>query len=348
MVGGGEFLTQTEVDELLRDVTGESEEPETAPQEEGGIRPYNLATQERIVRGRMPTLELINERFARNLRIGLFNYIRRNVEVAVGALHVQKYAEFLRNLVIPSNLNLVQLKPFRGTGLIVMEPNLIFLVVDLLFGGDGRFRTRIEGRDFSPTEQRIILGLLNVIFEEYQKSWAPVYKIELNYVRSEMNPQFANIATPSEIVVTSQFALDFGIGQANLLLCWPYSMLEPVRDLLYSTMQSDQMTQDTRWTRNLGRRLMEAEVELRAELGYADMTLGDLVELRVGDVIPLDIPELTTLFCENIPVLRGRYGTREGHYALEVDHFVAEEEPEEEEASAPPPTLTGTTSSPPS
>ena len=125
-------------------------------------------------------------------------------------------------------------------------------------------------------------------------------------------------------------------------------MLEPVRDLLYSTMQSDQMTQDTRWTRNLGRRLMEAEVELRAELGYADMTLGDLVELRVGDVIPLDIPELTTLFCENIPVLRGRYGTREGHYALEVDHFVAEEEPEEEEASAPPPTLTGTASSTPS
>lgn len=348
MVGGGEFLTQKEVDELLRDVTGEREEPETAPQEEGGIRPYNLATQERIVRGRMPTLELINERFARNLRIGLFNYIRRNVEVAVGALHVQKYAEFLRNLVIPSNLNLVQLKPFRGTGLIVMEPNLIFLVVDLLFGGDGRFRTRIEGRDFSPTEQRIILGLLNVIFEEYQKSWAPVYKIELNYVRSEMNPQFANIATPSEIVVTSQFALDFGIGQANLLLCWPYSMLEPVRDLLYSTMQSDQMTQDTRWTRNLGRRLMEAEVELRAELGYADMTLGDLVELRVGDVIPLDIPELTTLFCENIPVLRGRYGTREGHYALEVDHFVAEEEPEEEEVSASPPTLTGTASSTPS
>lgn len=163
-----------------------------------------------------------------------------------------------------------------------------------------------------------------------------------------MNPQFANIATPSEIVVTSQFALDFGIGQANLLLCWPYSMLEPVRNLLYSTMQSDQMTQDTRWTRNLGRRLMEAEVELRAELGYADMTLGDLVELRVGDVIPLDIPDLTTLFCESIPVLRGHYGTRAGHYALEVDHFVAEEEPEEEEASALPPTLAGTTSSPPS
>jgi len=338
MAGTGDFLTQKEVDELLRDVTGESEEPEApSHEEEGGIRPYNLATQERIVRGRMPTLELINERFARNLRIGLFNYIRRNVEVAVGALHVQKYAEFLRNLVIPSNLNLVQMKPFRGTGLIVMEPNLIFLVVDILFGGDGRFRTRIEGRDFSPTEQRIIMGLLNVVFEEYQKSWAPVYKIDLNYVRSEMNPQFANIATPSEIVVTSQFALDFGIGQANLLICWPYSMLEPVRDLLYSTMQSDQMTQDTRWTRNLGRRLMEAEIGMHAELGYADMTLADIVELQVGDVIPVDIPELVTLFCENIPVLRGQVGIRNGHYAMKVDHFVAEEEPDDDDQGKHPP-----------
>ncbi len=336
MESSSEFLTQEEVDALLRGVTGEADEPEsTAPEEEGGIRPYNLATQERIVRGRMPTMELINERFARYLRVGLFNYIRRNIEVSVGTLHVQKYAEFIRNLVIPANLNLVQARPFRGTGLIVMEPNLIFLLVDILFGGEGRFHTRIEGRDFSPTEQRIILGLLNVIFEEYQKSWAPVFKIELNYVRSEMNPQFASIATPSEIVVASQFVLDLGVGQANVHICWPYSMLEPVRDLLYSTMQSDQMTHDSRWTRNLTRRVLDAEIALNAVLGRGTITLGELVDVRVGDVIPIEIPPLITMYADGIPVMRGQYGVSNKHYAFRLHHWVAEEEPPEEQVSLP-------------
>lgn len=330
MESSSEFLSQEEVDALLRGVTGEEDEPQPEQEEEGGIRPYNLATQERIVRGRMPTMELINERFARYLRVGLFNFVRRNIEVSVGALHVQKYGEFIRNLVIPTNLNLVQAKPFRGNGLIVMEPNLIFLIVDILFGGDGRFHTRIEGRDFSPTEQRIILGLLNTIFADYERAWAPVFKIQLSYVRSEMNPQFASIATPSEIVVASQFILDLGVGQANIYICWPYSMLEPVRDLLYSTMQSDQMTHDSRWTRNLARRIAEAEVSLNAVLGRGKLTLGDLVDLRVGDVIPIEIPELITVYSDGIPVIRGHYGIRNRHYAVKIHHFVAEEEPPDE------------------
>jgi flagellar motor switch protein FliM len=331
MESSSEFLSQEEVDALLRGVTGEEDEPQPEQEEEeGGIRPYNLATQERIVRGRMPTMELINERFARYLRVGLFNFVRRNIEVSVGALHVQKYSEFIRNLVIPTNLNLVQAKPFRGNGLIVMEPNLIFLIVDILFGGDGRFHTRIEGRDFSPTEQRIILGLLNTIFADYERAWAPVFKIQLGYVRSEMNPQFASIATPSEIVVASQFVLDLGVGQANIYICWPYSMLEPVRDLLYSTMQSDQMTHDSRWTRNLARRMAEAEVSLNAVLGRGKLTLGDLVDLRVGDVIPIEIPELITVYSDGIPVIRGHYGIRNRHYAVKIHHFVAEEEPPDE------------------
>jgi flagellar motor switch protein FliM len=330
MESSSEFLSQEEVDALLRGVTGEEDEPQPEQEEEGGVRPYNLATQERIVRGRMPTMELINERFARYLRVGLFNFVRRNIEVSVGALHVQKYSEFIRNLVIPTNLNLVQAKPFRGNGLIVMEPNLIFLIVDILFGGDGRFHTRIEGRDFSPTEQRIILGLLNTIFADYERAWAPVFKIQLGYVRSEMNPQFASIATPSEIVVASQFVLDLGVGQANIYICWPYSMLEPVRDLLYSTMQSDQMTHDSRWTRNLARRMAEAEVSLNAVLGRGKLTLGDLVDLRVGDVIPIEIPELITVYSDGIPVIRGHYGIRNRHYAVKIHHFVAEEEPPDE------------------
>ena len=160
-----DFLSQDEVDALLKGVTGEADEP-LAEETSDGVRTYNLATQERIVRGRMPTLELIHERFARNLRIGLFNYMHRTVEISIGPIRVQKYGEFVRNLVVPTNLNLVQAKPLRGTGLIVFDPNLVFLVVDNMFGGDGRFHTRVEGREFTPTEQRIIHGLLGVVFAE--------------------------------------------------------------------------------------------------------------------------------------------------------------------------------------
>src|SRR5437016_4587331 len=195
-----EFLTQDEVDALLKGVGGEKDEPQIT-EETGGVRPYNLATQERIVRGRMPTLESINDRFARLLRIGLFNFMRRSPEVSVGPVRVIKYSEFIRNLVVPTNLNVVQMKPLRGNALFVFEPTLVFLVVDNLFGGDGRFHSRVEGRDFTPTEQRIIQRMLQVVFDDYQKSWKGIYPLTFEYVRSEMHTQFANIATPTEIVV---------------------------------------------------------------------------------------------------------------------------------------------------
>jgi flagellar motor switch protein FliM len=228
----GDFLSQDEVDALLKGVTGEADEPEESQGDSSSIRAYNLGTQERIVRGRMPTLELVNERFARYLRIGMFNYMHRNAEISVGPIRVQKYSEFIRNLVVPTNLNLVIAKPLRGTALFVFDPNLVFLVVDNMFGGDGRFHTRVEGRDFTATEQRIIQGLLNVVFAEYSKSWKPVHDINFEYIRSEMNSQFANIATPSEIVVSTTFTLEFGGATADMHICFPYSMLEPIRDLL--------------------------------------------------------------------------------------------------------------------
>lgn len=322
-----DFLSQDEVDALLRGVTGESDEPEAEETEAaGGIRPYNLATQERIVRGRMPTMELINERFARYLRIGLFNYMHRNTEVSVGPIKVQKYGEFVRNLVVPTNLNLVTAKPLRGTGLVVFDPNLVFLVVDNMFGGDGRFHTRVEGRDFTPTEQRIIQGMLGVVFTEYCKAWAPVYKIDMEYVRSEMNSQFANIATPSEIVVATTFSLEMGGAQAEMHICFPYSMIEPIREMLYSTMQSDHLTQDKRWINLLSRQLQTAEVELVCNLGHARVTLRDIVNMRVGDVIPLNVPDLVQLVADGVPVLEGRYGVLGGQYAVKVERFLASED----------------------
>lgn len=321
-----DFLSQEEVDALLKGVTGESDEQDTGDEGADGIRPYNLATQERIVRGRMPTMELINERFARYLRIGLFNYMHRNVEVSVGPIKVQKFSEFVRNLVVPTNLNLFTSKPLRGTALVVLDPNLVFLVVDNLFGGDGRFHTRVEGRDFTLTEQRIIQGLLKVTFEEYAKAWAPVQKLDFEYVRSEMNPQFANIATPAEVVVAASFTLEFGGSQAEMHFCFPYSMLEPIRETLYSTMQSDHITQDNRWVSMMGKQLQSAEVMLVARLGNAKVTLGDIVNMKPGDVIPLNIPETIQAEVDGIPFMECRYGVQRGQYALKIERFLAQEE----------------------
>ncbi|MFY8018856.1 MAG: flagellar motor switch protein FliM, partial [Inhella sp.] len=166
-----QILSQDEVDALLQGITGESQKLEQEEVQEGGIREYNLASQERIVRGRMPTMEIINERFARNIRVGLFNFIRKSPEVAIGGIKVQKYSHFLREIVVPTNFNIMAVKPLRGSGLIVCDPTLVFAVIDALFGGLGKFHARIEGRDFSPTEQRVIFRLVEVICTEYQKAW---------------------------------------------------------------------------------------------------------------------------------------------------------------------------------
>ena len=320
-----DFLSQDEVDALLKGVTGDTDEPELAADSGEGVRAYNLGTQERIVRGRMPTLELINERFARYLRIGLFNYMHRNTEVSVGPIRVQKYSEFIRNLVVPTNLNLVSAKPLRGSGLFVVDPNLVFLVVDNMFGGDGRFHTRVEGRDFTPTEQRIIQGLLNVVFTEYTRSWKPVYSIGFEYIRSEMNSQFANIATPSEIVISTTFSLEFGGSAAEMHICFPYSMIEPIRDLLYSSMQSDQLSSDKRWIIMLRKQLKDAEVEISANLASTTVTLGQILKMKAGDIIPISIPDQIVANVDGVPLIECRYGQQGGQYALKIERFLASE-----------------------
>ena len=316
-----DILSQEEVDALLRGVTGDDQDEDLSAA--SSVKNYDIGRQERIVRGRMPTLEIINERFARYLRIGLFNFIRRNAEISVGPVKVQKYSEFIRNLVVPTNLNLCHVKPLRGTALLIFDPDLVFLVVDNLFGSDGRYHVRVEGRDFTPTEQRIIRRLLDVVFSEYQKAWEPVYPIEFLYMRSEMNTQFANIATPTEVVVSMTFRIELGAGGGDFHVCMPYSMVEPIRDQLSSTMAADRTEIDNRWVSLLSRQVQIAEVELVATLAEAQITLGDILNLKTGDVIPVEIPESIVADVSGIPVLDCRYGTANGQYALRVERLLA-------------------------
>lgn len=322
-----DFLSQEEVDALLRGATGEGDDAHDE-EDKGGVRPYNIGTQERIVSGRMPTFEIINERFARLLRIGLFNFMRRTVDIAVGPVKVIKFSEFVRNLVVPTNLNMVHMKPLRGTALLVFDPDLIFLIVDNLFGGDGRYHTRVEGRDFTQTEQRIIQCLLDVVFEEYEKSWKAVYPVNFEYIRSEMNPQFATIATPNEVVVTVTFSIDMGNKGGNLHVCIPYSMVEPIRDTLYSALQGDHMEVDKRWINLLKQQVQGAEVELVANIGHTKVTFEQILSMQAGDIIPLEIPRTITVRIDGVPVMDCRYGTVSGRYALKVNTLISQSETE--------------------
>lgn len=319
-----DILSQDEVDALLRGMTdGDLDFSDEETEGEGPIRAYDLTSQDRIVRGRMPTLEVINERFARLIRVSVFNFLRRAAEISVSQVKLVKYGEFVRNLVVPCNLNLVHMRPLRGTALFIFDPKLIFSVVDNFFGGDGRFHARIEGRDFTPVEQRIIRRLLDMVMKDLQDSWHPILPVEFEFTRWEVNPQFASIATPSEVVVVTTFSLDLEGGGGDFHICMPYSMIEPIRDLLVAGMASDRIEVDQRWITALREEMQEAEVELRVNFTRVTLSLQQLLEMQPGDVIPIEMPEAVVASVDGVPILSGGYGTTNEKYALKVKQLAS-------------------------
>ncbi len=318
------FLSQDEVDALLEGVTGESNKPSPRLDDPNGVRLYDLSSPDRVVRHRMQTLELINERFARRLRSVLLSFMRRSADITVGTIRVQKYSDFERNLPIPSNLNMVTMKPLRGVALFTFDPNLIFLIVDSLFGGHGRYGMRVEGRDFTTTEQRIIRRLLNLTLESYGHAWESAYPIEFDYVRSEMHTKFASIAGSNEIVVVSPFNIEFGATGGTLNICMPYSMIEPIRDVLTRPLQDASTDSiDQRWVHQLSRQVRSADVELIADFAHIPSDISKLLKLQVGDVLPLTIPAAVTAHVGGVPVMECSYGTFNGQYALRLKKLLA-------------------------
>ena len=316
------FLSQDEVDALMKGVSGETDAPEVAaPVDASGVRPYDLTQQERIIRGRMHTLEIINERFARQLRTALFNFIRRSADISVGSVSIARYGDFIRNIPVPTNLNLVHMKPLRGTALLVYDPNLVFLVVDNLFGGDGRFHTRVEGRDFTQTEQRIIQRMLELTLKSYNHAWNTVYPVNFEYIRSEMHTKFANIAEPNETVVNTAFHIELGAVGGQLHVCLPFSMIEPIRELLMNPLKDDVQV-DRGWLPRMSNHLRAAEVELVAEFTHLRSTVSDVLAMRVGDVLPIDLPERVQGKVRGVPVMQCGYGTLNGKYALRVEEMI--------------------------
>ena len=313
-----DLLSQDEIDALLHGVNAGDVDTDDDLGNEEGIRGYDFSSQDRIVRGRMPTLEMINERFARYFRISLFNLLRRNAEIAVGGVQMLKFAEYVHSLFVPTSLNIVRVNPLRGTALIVFDPRLVFTLVDNFFGGDGRFHTKIEGREFTPTEQRVIKMILEQTFIDMQEAWQPVLPLTFQYSASEVNPHFANIVSPTEVVVVSTFHIELEGGGGDIHVTMPYSMLEPIKDLLDAGVQSDRSEKDERWTHALREEIKEAEVQVESTLAETELSLKEVMELEVGDIIPIEIPDLIMLRAEGIPVFRGTYGVSQGNAAIKV------------------------------
>jgi len=314
-----DLLSQDEIDALLHGVNGGDVETETSEEvPEGEITGYDFTSQDRIVRGRMPTLEMINERFARYFRISLFNMLRRASEISVSGVQMLKFAEYVHSLFVPTSLNLVRIPPLRGTSLFVLEPKLVFALVDNFFGGGGRFHTKIEGREFTPTELRVIQMVLEVAFEDLMQAWKPVLEVRFDYQSSEVNPHFANIVSPTEVVVVNTFRIELEGGGGDMHVTMPYSMVEPIRELLDAGVQSDRSDRDERWTRTIREEMKEARVDLSTTLVETSLSLREVNELKAGDVIPVDLPELVTIEAEETPVFRGKFGIHNGSRAIKI------------------------------
>ena len=219
---------------------------------------------------------------------------------------------------MPTSLNLVRVHPLRGTALFVLEPKLVFALVDNFFGGGGRFHTKIEGREFTPTELRVIQMVLDIAFKDLSQAWTPVMKVDFDYQGSEVNPHFANIVSPTEVVVVNTFRVELEGGGGDMHVTMPYSMVEPIRQLLDAGVQSDSSDRDERWTRAIREEMKQARVDLKSMLVEATISLRDLKEMRAGDVIPIDIPELVTLEAVDTPVFRGKFGIYNGSRAVKI------------------------------
>ncbi|MBS9431285.1 flagellar motor switch protein FliM [Photorhabdus hainanensis] len=316
------ILSQAEIDALLNGDSA-SDDAENTASRENEVRPYDPNTQRRVIRERLQALEIINERFARQFRMGLFNMLRRSPDITVGAIKIQPYHEFARNLAVPTNLNLVHLKPLRGTALFAFAPSLVYIAVDNLFGGDGRFPTKVEGREFTHTEQRVINRMLRMALDSYRDAWSAIFKIEVEYIRSEMQVKFTNITTsPNDIVVTTPFQVEIGALSGEFNICIPFAMIEPLRERLTNPPLDNVRQEDSLWRESLVKQVQHSELELIANFADIPLRLSKILQLQPGDILPIDKPERLIVHVDGVPVLTSQYGTLNGQYALRVEHLI--------------------------
>lgn len=315
-----DLLSQEEIDALLKGVDdGDFVTGSDEFQDKDGANNYDFRSQERIVRRRIPTLEMINERFSKYLRASLFKFLHRTPEVFILGIQIQKFSEYMRGLRVPTNLNIIRFLPLRGRALVVIEPNLIFTVVDNFFGGGGQFYSNTaEAREFTPTEMRVIRILIDMIFNNLKQAWDPVMELTFEYISSEINPHFASIVGSEEDIVvisTVNVAMEGGGGDINIVM--PYAMIEPIRALL-DTPGNMSDESDIHWKLALRNEILGAEVSMNSLLVEKNLSIREVLHLKIGDVIPIDMPKTALLKVEGVAVFTAKACTSAGYYAVQI------------------------------
>jgi flagellar motor switch protein FliM len=315
------LLSQEEVDSLLKGISdGEVETEQQVDEAASGHKRYDFSSQDRIIRGRMPTMEIINERFAREVTASLYRFTGKMLDTTVESFELIKYGEFIKKLPIPSSLHLFRTDPLRGSSLYFLDAKLIYLIVDMLFGGRGKFRMKIEGRDFSVLEYRVIQRLLDLLLADLEKSWSFLEEIRCRYTRSEVNPQFANIVPQTDIVLANTFLVETEWDRAFMGYCIPYCTIEPIKDRLYGRFQSEYVEVDQTWRHRITGHLLATDAEVSVELGTTELSLRQLLMLGKGDVLNLNTGPNDSMVLKVQDVPKGRCvgGRRHGSYAVEV------------------------------
>lgn len=321
-----QILSQEEVDALLRGVSdGEIETETEEVVDESGVVPYDLTSQERIIRGRMPTLDIINQRFSRLFRNSLSAALRKVLDVSAVSTDTVKFGEFIKSLPVPASLHIFKMEPLRGFALLIAESKLVFALVDTFFGGTGSSVMKIEGRDFTTIEQRMIKKVVLMALEDIEKAWKPVHNVNISFVRSEVNPQFAAIVPPTDVVVVIIFEIEMDQISGTITVCLPYSTIEPIIGKLRAGFQSDQLEVDQMWIRRLRERMIEAQVDVMVELGRTKITSRDLMNFKIGDILQLDndVSDELTINVEGVTKFKGYPGTMKGSKAVQVSSIIA-------------------------
>lgn len=317
-----DILTQEEVDNLLAGLsTGKIETETEADAEPEGISSYDFTSQDRVIRGRMPTFEVVNDRFAREMRVSFSNMLHSPLDISSESVNILKFSEFGRSLPVPTSLHVFRMDPLRGYALLVLESQLVFNLIDTFFGGKATGKAKIEGREFTSIENVIIHKVVSACLKDLESAWTPVKRLKTIFIRSEVNPQFATIVLPDDLVIVVKFEVELEQSSGTVSLCFPYSMVEPIQSKLMAGFRSDALEIDYAWQKRLKEIILDSLVNFQVQLGKTEITGERLIHLKVGDVIQLDQDAEKSLigFLENVPKFKGYAGIQRGFQAFRIE-----------------------------
>jgi flagellar motor switch protein FliM len=316
-----QVLSQEEINSLLRGLSeGSLEEDSIEQQQQQNVKKFDLANQERIIRGRMPTMELIHDRFARQFRTHLAKFLGRTCFANVGAIEMVKFGLFMKKLPLPSSLHIVRMPPLSGYALIVVSAPLVFGVIDGLFGGSGQGRVKIEGREYTPIESRLIGKVVMMALEVLKDAWAPIHSVDFVYVRSEFNPLAIAIVPPTDVVIIVTIEVELEQESTTLTICMPYSTLEPLRGKLATGFQSTRLEVDSGAMKRMETSIKQTMCSMSVQLARGAIKTSDFLKLGVGDTITLDTnpTDEARIMIEGAPKFYGYVGSYRGNRAVRI------------------------------